>query len=163
MKAIAEDLNGGQDIEVEIALENLEDLQTLAQDRISDSKLHSYIDNLDISADAKALIASILKATVRVGEIVIRIGKRILEIVIMFTTRFPNASFGFLLGILVGALVSSIPLIGGLLGSFVLPIAAAFGLASGYMDDIHDQRLAHKVADATAMFQPLNGEIHVPR
>ena len=161
MKAFTEDFNTGKTIEVEIPDENLEALQTLAQDRVSDSKLQSYIDNLDLPADAKALIASILKTAVRVGEMVIRIGKKILEIVIMIASKFPNATFGLVLGLIVGALVTSIPLIGGLLGAFVLPIAAAFGLVTGYMDDLSDQRLANKVAEALAMFQSLKSDTNV--
>ena len=161
MKAFTEDFNTGKTIELEIPDENLEALQTLAQDRVSDSKLQSYIDNLDLPADAKALIASILKTAVRVGEMVIRIGKKILEIVIMITSKFPNATFGLVLGLIVGALVTSIPLIGGLLGAFVLPIAAAFGLVTGYMDDVPDQSLTNKVAEALAMFQPLKSDTNV--
>ena len=161
MKAFTEDFNTGKTIEVEISDENFEALQTLAQDRVSDSKLQSYIDNLDLPADAKALIASILKTAVRVGEMVIRIGKKIMEIVIMIASKFPNATFGLVLGLIVGALVTSIPLIGGLLGAFVLPIAAAFGLVTGYMDDLSDQRLANKVAEALAMFQSLKSDTNV--
>ena len=161
MKAFTEDFNTGKTIEVEISDENFEALQTLAQDRVSDSKLQSYIDNLDLPADAKVLIASILKTAVRVGEMVIRIGKKIVEIVIMIASKFPNATFGLVLGLIVGALVTSIPLIGGLLGAFVLPIAAAFGLVTGYMDDLSDQRLANKVAEALAMFQSLKSDTNV--
>ena len=161
MKAFTEDPNTGKTIQVEIPDENLEALQVLAQDRVSDSKLQSYIDNLDLPADAKALIASILKTAVRVGEMVIRIGKKIVEIVLMIASKFPNATFGLVLGLIVGALVASIPLIGGLLGAFVLPIAAAFGLATGYVNDVRDQSLAKKVAEASAMFQPLKGGANV--
>ena len=161
MKAFTEDPNTGKTIQVEIPDENLEALQVLAQDRVSDSKLQSYIDNLDLPADAKALIASILKTAVRVGEMVIRIGKKIVEIVLMIASKFPNATFGLVLGLIVGALVASIPLIGGLLGAFVLPIAAAFGLATGYVNDVRDQSLAKKVAEASAMFQPLKGSANV--
>ena len=161
MKAFTKDLNTGKTIEVEIPDENLEALQALAQDNVSDTKLQSYIDNLDLPADAKALIASILKTAVRVGEMVIRIGKKIVEIVIMIASKFPNATFGLVLGLIVGALVTSIPLIGGLLGAFVLPIAAAFGLATGYMDDLRDNSLAKKVAEVSAMFQPLKSDANV--
>ena len=163
MEAIAEDLASGEKIEVNIPDENLEALELLAKDRVSDAKLQSYIDNLDLSADAKLLIASISQKTVKVGELVIRVGKRIIEIVIMIASKFPNATFGLLLGLLVGALVAAIPLIGGLLGAFVLPIAAAFGLVTGYRDDIRDRNLNQKIAAAAALFNPLSGETHVAR
>jgi len=161
MKAEAEDLASGERIEVDIPDENWADLQSLAIDRVNDAELQVYIDNLNLSADAKALISSILKKAVKVGDLVIRVGKRIVEIVILIASKFPNATFGLILGLLVGALVSAIPIIGGLLGAFVLPIAAAFGLARGFINDVGDQNLIKKMEAASAMFNPLNGEAHV--
>jgi uncharacterized protein YacL len=161
MKTVAEDLNTGAKYTVELADDNLEALQTLANDRVSDSKLQSYIDNLNLSADAKALIASILKTAIKVGEVVIRIGKRIVELVLMIASKFPNATFGLVLGLLVGFLIASIPALGAFLGPFATPIAAVFGLAKGYTEDIKDQNLNRKIMEASAMFQPLKGEAHV--
>jgi hypothetical protein len=161
MKVIAKDVNSGKKIEAHISDENYEALQSLAQDKISDTKLQSFLENLEMSADAKALIASILKTAIKVGNFVIRVGKRIVEIIIMIATKFPKASFGLLLGLLIGALVASIPLLGFILGQFVTPIAAIFGLARGYFEDLKDQALARKIDEAVAMFQPLNGEINV--
>lgn len=161
MKIIAEDVNSGEKIEVDVSDENLEALSSLAQDNVSNSKLQSYIDNLDMSADAKVLIGSILKTTVKVGDLIIRVGKRLVELVVMIVSKFPNATFGLILGLLVGALVAAIPILGAILAAFVMPIAAIFGLAKGYIDDCKDQALAHKIAEAVAMFQPLNGEMNV--
>ncbi|MBT5235531.1 MAG: hypothetical protein HON51_09655 [Gammaproteobacteria bacterium] len=161
MIIIAEDVNSGEKIEVDVSDENLEALRSLAQEKVSDSKLQSYIDNLDMSADAKVLIGSILKTTVKVGELIVRVGKRLVELVVMIVAKFPNATFGLILGLLVGALVAAIPFLGAILSTFVMPIAAIFGLAKGYIDDCKDQALAHKIAEAVAIFQPLNGEMNV--
>jgi hypothetical protein len=163
MKGIAENIKDGSTVEVELSEEKFEALQLLGEERISESRLQGYIDNLELSADAKALIASIMSSAVRVGELVIQVGKRIVEIVIMIASKFPNTTFGLILGLVVAALVTTIPVIGGTLGSFVAPLAAAFGLANGYMEDIKDQHLAKKIAEATEMFQPLDGEAHVVR
>jgi len=161
MKAIAEDLDTGEKITVDITEDHFEELRTLAEDKVSDSKLDSYINNLHLSADAKQLIASILKASVKVGDLVIRVGKRIVELVVMLVSKFPNATFGLILGLIVGALVAAIPLLGALLGGLVTPIATIFGLTKGYFEDLKDQNLKRKIAEATAMFQSLNGEAHV--
>jgi|AntAceMinimDraft_11_1070367.scaffolds.fasta_scaffold17764_2 hypothetical protein len=163
MKAIAEDLDTGEKITVDITEDHFEELRTLAEDKVSDSKLDSYIDNLHLSADAKALVASILKASVKVGDLVIRVGKRIVELVVMLVSKFPNATFGLILGLIVGALVTSIPLLGALLGGLVAPIAAIFGLTKGYFEDLKDQNLERKIVEATAMFQSLNGQAHVSK
>ena len=161
MEAVAEDTRTGDKISIDISDNDYEEIKSLAEDKISDSKLMSYIDNLDISADAKALIASFLKTAIKVGELVVKIGKRIVEIVVMISAKFPNATFGMVLGLLVGVLVASIPILGAVLGSFAVPIAAVFGLARGYAEDLQDQSLRRKIAEASTMFDPLKGEVHV--
>lgn len=161
MEAVAEDLKTGEKVAIDLSEDNYENLKTLAEDKVTDARLQSFIDNLDLSADGKALISSILEKAIKVGEMVIRIGKRIVELVIMIANKYPKASFGLALGLLVGALIASIPIMGALLGAFVTPIAAAFGLMQGFSEDLKDQGLSRKIAEATAMFQPLNGEVHV--
>lgn len=161
MKAIAEDVQSGKKVTVDISDEHYQELKSLAQDKVSDSKLQSYIDNLDMSADAKALIASILQTAIKVGDLVVRVGKRIVEIVVMIASKFPNATFGLILGLLIGALIATIPLIGAFFAAIVAPLAAIFGLAKGYAEDLKDQGLNRKIEEATAMFQPLNGKLHV--
>jgi hypothetical protein len=161
MQAEAEDLETGEKVTVDIADDHLEDLRNLARERVSDSKLNSYIDNLNLSADAKALIASVMQAAVKVGDLVIRIGKRIVELVVVLVSKFPNATFGLVLGLLVGALATAIPLLGAILGGLIGPIAAIFGLTKGYFEDLKDQALERKIAEATAMFESLKGEANV--
>jgi len=161
MKIIAEDVSSNENIAVDVSDENLERLRSLAQDKVSDAKLQSYIDNLDMSADAKVLISSILETIVKAGDLIIRVGKRVVEIVLMIVAKFPNATFGLIIGLLVGALIAAIPLLGTILGAFMMPITAIFGLAKGYVEDLKDQALHRKIAEAVAMFQPLNGETNV--
>ena len=71
MRATAENATTSQKFYVDVDDSSLEELRELARDRVSDSKLKAYIDNLDISADAKALIASIIETAVFVGDIVV--------------------------------------------------------------------------------------------
>ena len=161
MRVEARNPTSGETIFVDVPDDQKDELMELTRDRVSNSKLEAYIDNLDISADAKALLASFLKTAVRVGQVVVRVGKRIVEIVVAIVAKFPKATFGMILGLLVGALVAAIPLLGALLAAFVAPIAALFGLAKGYMEDLQDQALSRKIAEATAMFEPLKGEVNV--
>ncbi|KAA1193935.1 hypothetical protein F0M18_00365 [Pseudohalioglobus sediminis] len=148
----------GETITVEISEKQYSDLEELKKDRTSRSKLQSYIDNLDIPADAKNLISRILDISISIGSTIIRLGQRIIEFVVYIVSRFPNATFGVIFGLLLGALVATIPLVGSLLGAFVMPISAAFGLASGYMDDIRDNALKAKVGEAVEAFSPLKGQ-----
>ena len=57
MRTTAENVQTGEKVTINISDEHYRELESLTKDKVSDSKLQTYIDNLDISADAKALIA----------------------------------------------------------------------------------------------------------
>jgi hypothetical protein len=157
MKAEAINPVTGDSIFVELSEERLSEIESLQRERISDAKLFSYIDQLNISADAKALIETILRATIRVGKAVIKIGKRIIEVVLSIVSKFPNVTFGLVLGLVVYALVASIPIIGALFGGLLGPIAVLFGLVNGYFEDVKDRRLERKIMEASDHFSALRG------
>ena len=121
-------------------------------------ELNRIIANLEISADAKALIKSIMDAMIKVGDVVLRIGKRIVEIVFDIVKRFPNATFGLVLGVILSVLITSIPIIGAILGAVLTPILIAFGLGAGFMNDMKESRIVQVVKDETASFEPLKGK-----
>ena len=110
-------------------------------------------------ADAKKILSAILDTSLKVGSTIIKIGQRIIELVLYIAKQFPNTTFGLILGIFLGLLVSSIPFIGAIFGTVLMPLAAAFGLASGYLQDIRDQSLMNKISEATSMFEPLRGQV----
>lgn len=157
MKAEATNPVTGDSIFVELSDERLSDIESLQRERISDGKLFSYIDQLNISADAKALIETILRSTIRVGKAVIKIGKRIIEVVLSIVSKFPNITFGLVLGLVVYALVASIPIIGALFGGLLGPIAVLFGLVNGYFEDVKDRNLERKIMEASDHFSALRG------
>ncbi len=148
----------GETITIDISEQQYSDLRVLAKDRASRSKIEVAIDNFDLSADAKHLISKVLDVTISVGSTIIRLGQKIVEFVTFLLSKFPNATFGLIFGLLLGALVSAIPFIGSLLGMFLLPVAAAFGLANGYREDVRDNALKAKISEAVEMFAPLKGE-----
>ena len=120
-------------------------------------ELNRMIDNLEISADAKVLIKSIMDAEIKVGDVVLRIGKRIIEIVSDIVKRFPNATFGLVLGVILSALIASIPIIGAILGTLLAPVLIAFGLGAGFMKDMKESPIVQAIKDATASLEPLKG------
>ena len=157
MKAEAIHPVTGDSICVDVSDDRLGEIESLQRERISDHRLYSYIDQLNISADAKALIETILRSTIRVGKAVIRIGKRIIEVVLSLFSKFPNVTFGLVLGLVVYALVASIPIFGALFGGLLGPIAVLFGLVNGYFEDIKDKQLERKIMEASAHFSALRG------
>ena len=135
------------------------EMQQLRKETLTDDQLNRLLDNIELSADAKAMLAELKQATIKVGEIVVRIGKRIIEIVLAIFKQYPHASFGALLGMLVGLLVSAIPILGALLGPLVMPITIAFGLVHGYREDMRDLAVDRKIREAISMFEPLQGAV----
>jgi len=121
---------------------------------MTEAKVKKTIDNLDVSADTKALLYSFSKATIKAGEFVIKVGRKIVDFICELFTRFPSTSFGIIFGAVAGFLIASIPVLG-LLSSVVTPILIAFGMTLGMKEDIKDKALARKIAEINAKFSPL--------
>ena len=122
---------------------------------VSDQDLQRWIDRLPLSADAKRILHAIARKTIMVGEIVIRIGRKILEISLFLVRKFPMATAGLVIGALIGALAGSIPVIGFLLGPIILPLAMSVGLTTGAFQDIRDAALKFAVQESIAEFEKL--------
>ena len=101
------------------------------------------IDRMEMSADAKALLRDLARITIRVGEVVVAIGRKVVDFAFELMKAFPNMVFGVIVGLIVAALVSSVPVIGALLA----PLVVAFGLAQGALEDVKDSGLRGRVAD----------------
>ena len=161
MKVTAVNRDTGRIAELEIGEEVLESVTNLSTTSTDQATLKRHIDNLEISADAKLLLTSIGDQVIRVGELVINIGRKIIEAVLFIASQIPNASIGLLLGLLVGALIGSIPLIGWILGPFATVIATVFGVVIGVREDIKDRAIARQIDLIRAEFDVLKGEISV--
>lgn len=122
---------------------------------MSDSGVRRIIENLNISADAKSLLYSFSKATIKAGEFVLKIGRKIVDFICRIFKDYPSATFGMIFGAIAGFLVSSIPILGVVLGPLFAPIAIALGLVGGLREDLKDKALARKIAEINAEFSPL--------
>ena len=122
---------------------------------LSDAAIRRNIDNLSISADGKSALYAVSKLTVRAGQTIVYIGKKILDLISAVLRDFPSATFGLVFGAIIGALITSIPIIGFLLGPFITPIVLAFGLTVGAYQDIRDKSLARRIAEVNASFTSL--------
>ena len=104
------------------------------------------MDNSSLSADTKALLYDIVRITVKVGETVISIGRRIFEIASALISKFPNLTIGTLVGLVVATVIGST------LGSITIAGAAPFaglaallsklvillGVGKGFIDDLRN-------------------------
>ena len=121
---------------------------------VSDEGLRKWIGGLPFSADAKAILYRIASATIRAGEFVIKIGRKILEVIYHLVREFPNATFGLIIGAVLGSLVASIPIIGFVIGPFITVLAMAIGVAWGAKEDVTGG-LSRKTQEWLFGFEPL--------
>ena len=106
-------------------------------------KVIDRIDQIEMSSDAKALLRDLARITIRVGEVVVAIGRKVVDFAFELMKAFPNMIFGVIVGLIVAALVGSVPVIGALLA----PLAVAFGLSKGALEDVKDSGLRGRVAE----------------
>jgi hypothetical protein len=97
----------------------------------TDRQIETFIDRLDISADAKANLAAFAKVTVKVGREVVRIGRKIVDVLFSFLRNFPGIAFGVIFAVVITTLLSAIPLLGAVLGPVASTLLVVFG---GYVD-----------------------------
>ncbi len=91
------------------------------------------------------MLMKLAKKVIRVGEIVVKIGQKVLELVIKFVSRYPNTTFGAVFGAIAGYLVSSIPIIGFVLGPLVSPILLLVGVVYGAKSDLIDLAIEGRI------------------
>ncbi|MFC1560488.1 hypothetical protein ACFL3W_00930 [Pseudomonadota bacterium] len=133
-------------------------LSAIADLDFSDERIREIIDQLDVSADTKSALYSVSRVTVRVGQTIVKIGRKIIDTIIALFEEFPNAGFGAIFGAIIGFLISAIPIIGQIFGPLVTPVLISYGLAVGAKDDIRNKDLARKIAMANQQFSSFGTE-----
>lgn len=147
----------GEQLILELEDDKVDEILRLGSLELSKAGLKRKIENLQVSADTKALLFALSTKVIRVGEKVIKIGQKILEVVMKFVSAYPNTSFGIVFGAIAGALVGSVPLIGWVLGPIVMPIMVAVGLVLGAKQDFVDKAMASRVNETIEPFEVLRG------
>ena len=122
---------------------------------LSDEEIRSWISHLDISADAKSLLYKIAKTTIRAGQFVVKIGRKILDIVSFLLREYPKTTFGLIIGAVIGSLVISIPVIGFVIGPLFKTLVMVLGAIVGVYEDIKDSAMKRKVQESMVSFEKL--------
>ena len=118
---------------------------------LSKSKIQAWIDNLPIeSAETRLMISNFVGKTIKVGEVVIQIGKKIIEFIIALCKRYPNTLAAVILALVLSAIIAAIPIIGPAISGIVTPILLAVFMIGGIKQDFEganrDDRLAMDIA-----------------
>lgn len=130
-------------------------LEKLLSFEMTRQDVTDMINNLDVSADVKVLLDRIAQATITIGGAVVWIGRIILKAISFLLAEFPNASFGAIAGAVLGYLVSTIPVIGFVLGPVITPLLVILGAAFGLINDVQFKRYKSRVLSVLAPFKPL--------
>jgi hypothetical protein len=128
----------------------------LASFECTEKQLQSKIDSLDISADKKAILSSLNKITFTAGRFVIKIGKKIIDVIFSLLKNFPYLGFGVIFGLVLGALISAIPLIGAALGAIATTITVALGVTLGGLEEYKSGDLRVRIDRFVKDLSPLN-------
>lgn len=127
---------------------------------LPESQIDRYINNLNISAEAKVVIIQIKDITVEIGGKLIVIGRKTLESIIYLIKKHPNTIVGGIIGATIGLLISSIPIIGWLFSWLITPLCTALGLAYGFWNDMREKDVHKKIM---SHINELYGELkHIP-
>ncbi len=121
----------------------------------SDEEIRRQIARLNISADAKSILYKLAKTTIQAGEFVIRIGRKILDVACFLLREYPNTTFGMILGAILGSLVTSVPVIGFLIGPPTMALGMTTGAFMGLLEDIKDKSLKRNIQEAMVSFETL--------
>ena len=159
MKIEAVDPNTGKTVAMDCAAESEDEISDLLSFDLSEEALKKRLNQLAISADAKSILFTIAKTTIKVGAFVVKIGRKILDLVINLLGEFPMASTGTIFGAIFGYLVTSIPIIGFIFGPFVGTLAIAFGFAAGAMQDLGNKALERRIRASVASFDTLKPKV----
>jgi hypothetical protein len=118
----------------------------------SDAQILRRIDSLSLSADTKALLADLLKFGTTVGNAFLRIGRKVLDFTLSLIQQFPALAFAVILAAVFAALLSMVPVLGGLLSPILTPLALALGVSWGAVKEYESADLADRVKEFAARF-----------
>mgnify|MGYP007000161125 len=103
------------------------------------------IEQTNLSADMKALLADLAKITVKVGKAVVAIGRSVIQFVFELVKAFPNITLGVLIALVLTTIVGALPLIGAILTPILTPLLLAVGIGNGALADMAKGDLGEKI------------------
>lgn len=129
--------------------------ETARTEQWTDRQIAAYIEQLNISADAKVQLGKLARVITDVSRKALRVGRRIVEVVLTVFRRFPGISLGVILSLVVTALLSSIPVLGSVLGPIVGPLVFALGSALGTYVDLRNPELSTRIDALVEELRPV--------
>ncbi|MBQ3825150.1 MAG: hypothetical protein II811_03330 [Spirochaetaceae bacterium] len=117
----------------------LSDLSPDAINRIAEERdfdLEDFLARITLDKKIKDFLTAIKDVAVTVGKTIVKIGKFVLNLVFELAETFPATVKGAVVGASIGFLLSTIPLIGWILGPIAISTFAFVGSVVGLADDL---------------------------
>lgn len=117
----------------------LSDLSPVAINRIAEERdfdLEDFLDRITLDKKIKDFLVAAKDVCVKVGKTIVKIGKFLLNLVFKLAESFPNTVKGAVVGATIGFLLSTIPLIGWILGPLAISTFAFVGSVVGLATDL---------------------------
>jgi hypothetical protein len=106
--------------------------------RIDRAAINRRIERLNVSADMKVILSSMVDTTIEIGGKLIDLGARVIAFIFELAKAYPGVAFGIVAALVLSFLISSIPVIGPLLSPFLTPLLLIIGVSLGALDDLTD-------------------------
>lgn len=147
----------GERFSVDVPNLTEEKLAGLTREYATTQKLKSHLDKLPVSAEVKAVLHRLSQFAIKVGETIVAIGRRVLEIGLLIARKFPNATIGLIVGAILTLLLAMVPFVGPALSSIIGTLATIYTTGSGFLEDLkaNDPRIVDEIKGASEVFRPL--------
>lgn len=155
MKVVGNTFETNEEVVLEIAEPSPEFYEFVRHTVSSDDEVRANINNMGISADAKAILYAFSKTTLKVGHSILKIGRKILDFIFVLMRAFPNITFAIILALVISALVASIPLFGAIFGAMAAKLLLLVGFIKGAEQDFMSGDMESRINSLVDHFAPL--------
>ncbi len=131
----------------DMTIESRNELLRDVNDALPLRKIAEALDRMSLSADTKALLMDLAAVTVKAGEFVVNLGRKILTLALSIVRAFPGTIFGTVIAVAAGAMIAAVPLLGAVLAPLMSPLLMAFGLTMGALSDLRDPLWSQRLGD----------------
>lgn len=111
-------------------------------------KIKAYLDSTSLSADLKALLYDLAGFTIKIGEAVVAIGRRIISMAMWLVENIPNTLLGVAVALAITTLIGAVPIVGGALTLVLGKLLLLIGVTAGAIQDIRQ----HAIKDTMDRF-----------
>jgi len=98
-----------------------------------------WIDRIDCPASLKNLLKQLVDKSVIFGKRIYQFGKFVLSALMKLCKLYPRTVIGAVIGLFIATIISSIPIVGTIIGPLATPILMVLGGIAGFYRDLNSK------------------------